>query len=120
VKPLNGGTPQVWGLSMPIPRPRGREFLPVGELPRTCPTLMVMTELQELLTYAPYLYTRWKLEQQPGFNCAYNRNCMISRLHTGAAQSQDCVNLVHNLKIGTQFPNSENTQRNLEIVQIPI
>jgi len=23
---LNGGTPQVWGLSEPIPRPRGREL----------------------------------------------------------------------------------------------
>jgi len=26
---------------------------------------------------------------------------------------------VHNLEIGTQFPDSENAQRNLEIVQIP-
>ena len=32
---LNGGTPQVWGLSAPIPSPRGREFLRVGELPRS-------------------------------------------------------------------------------------
>jgi len=24
---LNRGTPQVWGLSVPIPRPMGREFL---------------------------------------------------------------------------------------------
>ena len=32
---LNGGTPQVWDLSAPIPRPRGREFLRVGELPRS-------------------------------------------------------------------------------------
>ena len=24
---LNGGTPQVWGLSVPVPRLRGREFL---------------------------------------------------------------------------------------------
>ena len=101
---------------------KGREFLRVGKLPRTCPTLMVMTELQEFLTYVPYLYTRWKLEQEPGFNCACSRNCMISRLHTGAVQSRDCVNLVHNLKIGTPFPDSENAQRNLKIVivQIPI
>ena len=33
---LNGGTPQVWGLSVPVPRLRGREFLRVGKLPR-CP-----------------------------------------------------------------------------------
>ena len=26
----------------------------------------------------------------------------------------------HNLEIGMQFPDSENAQRNLEIVQIPI
>ena len=67
---LSKGTPQVWGLSVPIPRPRKREFLWVGELPRshwcgglsTCLMLMVMTELQELLTHVPYLYTRWKLK----------------------------------------------------------
>ena len=33
-----------------------------------------------------YLYIRWKLE---GFNCASYRNCAISRLRTGAAQSRD-------------------------------
>ena len=32
---LNGGTPQVWDLSATVPRPRGREFLRVGELPRS-------------------------------------------------------------------------------------
>jgi len=48
-----------------------------------------------------------------------HRCCMISRLCTGAAQSQDCVNPVHNLEIGTQFWDSENAQRNLEIAQIP-
>ena len=35
------------------------------------------------------------------------------------ALSRDCVNPVSNLKIGTQFRDSENAQRNLEIVQIP-
>jgi len=45
--------------------------------------------------------------------------CAISRLHTGAVQSQDCVNLVRNLKMCTQFPDSENAQRNLKFVQIP-
>jgi len=43
----------------------------------------------------------------------------ISTLRTGAAQSRDCVNPVRNLAIGTQFRDSENVQRNLEIVQIP-
>ena len=43
----------------------------------------------------------------------------ISRLCTGAAQSRDCVNPVHNLEIGRQFRDSENAQRNLEIAQIP-
>ena len=33
--------------------------------------------------YVPYLYTRWKLK---GFNCACNRNCMISRLRKPSAQ----------------------------------
>jgi len=41
------------------------------------------------------------------------------RLRTGAAQSRDCVNLVRNLEIGTQFQDSENAQRNLKIAQIP-
>jgi len=40
-------------------------------------------------------------------------------LRTGAAQSQDCVNPVRNLKIGTQFRDPENAQRNLKIAQIP-
>ena len=32
----------------------------------------------------------------------------------------NCVNLVHNLEIGTQFPDSENAQHNLEIgMQFP-
>jgi len=53
--------------------------------------LMVTTELQDLLTYVPCLYTRWKVKHRPGFNCACNRNCAISRLCTGAAQSQDCI-----------------------------
>jgi len=32
---LNRGTPQVWDLSAPVPRLRGREFLRVGELPKS-------------------------------------------------------------------------------------
>ena len=82
----------------------------------TCPTLKVTTELQELITYVSHLYIRWKLE---GFNCASYRNCAISRLRTGAAQSRDSVNPVRNLEIGTQFRDSENALRNLEIAQIP-
>ena len=79
------------GLSAPIPRPRGREFLRVGKLPRspwcggleyTCPTLTEKMELQGLLAYIPYLYTRWKLERQP---CACNRNCAILRLRKPSA-----------------------------------
>ena len=31
----------------------------------------------------------------------------------------NCVNLVHNLEIGMQFPDSENAQHNLAIAQIP-
>ena len=42
--------------------------------------------------------------------------CAISRLHKHIAQSQDCL---HNLEIGTQFRDSENALRNLEIAQIP-
>ena len=40
--------------------------------------------------------------------------CAISRKRI--AQSQDCL---HNLEIGTQFRDSENALRNLEIAQIP-
>ena len=43
-----------------------------------------------------------------------HRCCAILRLRTGAAQSQDCVNPVCNLEIGTQFRDSENAQRNPE------
>ena len=42
--------------------------------------------------------------------------CAIPRLRKRIAQSQDWL---HNLKIGTQFQDSENVQRNLEIAQIP-
>ena len=73
-------------------RPRGREFLRVGlvqGLECTCLTLMVTTELQELLTYVPYFYVRWKLERRPGFNCTCNRNCAILRLRTSAMRSWD-------------------------------
>ena len=45
--------------------------------------------------------------------------CMMSRLCIDAAQSRTCVILVHNPEIGTQFPDSENVQHNLEIAQIP-
>ena len=42
--------------------------------------------------------------------------CAISRLRKCIAQSQDCL---RNLEIGTQFRDSENALRNLEIAQIP-
>ena len=42
--------------------------------------------------------------------------CAIPRLRKRIAQSQDWL---RNLGIGTQFRDSENAQRNLEIVQIP-
>ena len=34
-------------------------------------------------------------------------------------QSRDCAAILRNLEIGTQFQDSENAQRNLEIAQIP-
>ena len=71
---------------------------------------MEVTELQELLTYAPYLYTRLKLERRPGFSTE------IADLKI----AHWCVTLMHNLEIGMQFPDSEITLQNLEIVQIPI
>jgi len=91
---LNGSTPQVWDLSVPIPRPRRRELLTVGKLPRSpwCGGLEYMpvtTEMQELCRYAPH----W---------CH-----TISRL---------CNQLVHNVEIGMNFPDSENAQCNLKIV----
>ena len=38
---------------------------------------------------------------------------------TEIALSRDCVNPVRNLEISTQFRDSKNVQRNLEIAQIP-
>ena len=49
--------------------------------------------------------------------CIYN--CTILRLRTSAVRSRDCVKPVRILEIGTQFWDSENAQRNLEIAQIP-
>ena len=43
----------------------------------------------------------------------------MSRLCIDAAQSRTCVILVHNPEIGTQFPDSETVQHNLEIAKIP-
>ena len=34
-------------------------------------------------------------------------------------RSRDCISVLHNLKIGTQFSDSENAQCNLEIAEIP-
>jgi len=57
----------------------------MGDL-STCLMLMVTVELQELHRYAPYLYTQWKLKQQPGFS-------------TEIARSRDCALVPCNLKI---------------------
>ena len=43
----------------------------------------------------------------------------ISRLRNAVAQSRDCAALLRNLEIGTQFEDSENALRNLEIAHIP-
>jgi len=80
----------------------------MGDL-NTFLTSIVTMEVQELVTYVPYLYTWRKYKRRLGFNCACNRNCTFSRLHTYAAQ----------FKIGVQFPDIENAQRYLQIVQIP-
>ena len=48
--------------------------------------------------------------------CVFNRNCIISMLRTILRL---CKPQVCNLKIGTQFLDSENAQCNLEIAQIP-
>jgi hypothetical protein len=39
--------------------------------------------------------------------------------HNAVAQSRDCAALLRNLEIGTQFEDSENALRNLEIAHIP-
>ena len=53
----------------------------------------------------------------------YNGNLKGSRCRNlkgfKVTRSQDCINPVRNLKIGMQFRDSENAQRNLEIAQIP-
>jgi len=49
-----------------------------------------------------FLYTMETLERQPGFNCAFNRNCAISRLHVQWSHAiLKLRNLVRNLEIGT-------------------
>ena len=56
------------------------------------------------------------------------RSHPVRPLHSqiALAQSRDCINILHRskiaqmyLEIGTQFQDSENAQRNLEIAQIP-
>jgi len=68
----------------------------------TCPVLKA-TELQELLTYVPYLYTQWKLKGWPGFS-------------TEIVQSWDCKLVPHSSRLARSF---QNAQRNLKIAQIP-
>ena len=109
------GALQRSGVSLHLYPDRGEgsfsELANFPEVPRigglsTCPTLMVMMELQELLMYVPYLYKWWKLERWPGFSIEIVR-------------SRDCTLVPCNLKIGTPFLDSENAQHNLKIVQIP-
>jgi len=86
----------------------------------TYSTLMVTTELQELIRYAPYLYTQWKLEWRPGFSteivqfldCAHIAHWCgtISRLHNPSVQSGDW----HTVSGFWEY-----AQCNLEIAQIP-
>ena len=122
-----GLSAQVWALCTRIyPGWREVSFSKLANFPEvsgagslsTCPTLTVMTELQELLTYVPNLYTQWKLKQQPGFNIVMQQNCMISRLHTGAVQSWGCINLISRL-VHSFWILRMHVQRNLEIARIP-
>ena len=82
---LNGGTPQVWGLSAPIPRPRRREILRVGKLPRS-----------------PW---RGGLENMPDID---DNDGAARAPYVRVTQSQDCVTLVHNLEIA-QMPRLRGT-----------
>ena len=67
-----------------------------------------------------------------GYSCMYSQSrvcarnleiaqcsCAVSRLRNAVAQSRDCAALLRNLEIGTQFEDSENALRNLEIAHIP-
>ena len=63
------------------------------------PMFMVAMELQELLTYIPHQNMEYQM-----MIWVHNRNCAISRLCN--------LLLVHNLEIGTQFPDSETARRN--------
>jgi len=119
------GTPQVWDLSAAVPRPRGREFLRVGKIPRSfwCGGLSIHA-----------WHWRWqrscKSLLQTSLTFIYDGNSKgsrvhrcraISRLHTGAAQSRDCANPGRNLEIGMQFRDSEIAQiPRLRITYIPI
>ena len=106
---LNGGTPQVWDLFVPVLRPRGREFLQVGNLPRCprCGELEYMPNVDgddgaaKLLRYTPYLYTQWKLKQRPQFS-------------TEITCPPDCALMPHNLE-----QDYIALMRNLEVAQIP-
>ena len=44
---------------------------------------------------------------------------MLGVKSSGIAQSRDCANVLLNLEIGAQFPDSKNALLNLEIAQIP-
>jgi len=73
---LNRGTQQVWVSLHPYPDQGEGSFSEFANFPEvpgmgdlsTCLMLMVTIELQELHRYAPYLYTQWRLKQQPGFS----------------------------------------------------
>jgi len=59
-------------------------------------------------------------------SCKEYRNIIVTQEYcdvivqaTDIVQSRDCATIVRNLEIGTQFPDSENVQRNLEMAQIP-
>jgi len=117
---LNGGTPQVWDLSAPVPRPRGREFLRVGELPRSpwCGGLSIHAR--------HWMWRRsCKSLLRTSLTFIYDGNSKGSIVHaTEIALSRDCapvprdlkiahccraiarLRTVHNLEISAQFPDS--------------
>ena len=92
---LNGGTPQLWGLSAPYPDRGGREFSDLANFAEVPGTGISDADDDNGVARAPYTYVRSKLPlytmgtgTTTWVQLCMLQNCVISRLCTGATQSR--------------------------------
>ena len=111
---LNVGTPQVWDLSAPVPRPRGREFLRVVELPRSlwCGGLSIHVR-----------HWRWRQSCKSLLHTSltfiYDGNSMGSIVHaTEIALSRDCAPVPRDLEIAHWCCAISRLVRNFRILRL--